>query len=99
MAELREKVRREVDMELRGSCDPVDLGYPYGSQPLQVSAVFQDQYPNYPDYRPPGDRQQFRPANRPNYRQDYPLPVNRNPCYNCTRVGHRMAECPEQCSA
>jgi len=95
MAELWEKVRREVEMELRGSRDPVDLGYPYRSQPLQVSAVFQDQYPKYPDYRPPGDRQQFRPANRPNYRQDYPPPVNRNPCYNCARVGHRMAECPE----
>ena len=82
-------------MELRGSHDPVDLGYHYGSQPLQVSAAFQDQYPNYPDYRPPGDRQQFQPTNRPNYRQDYPPPVNRNPCYNCARVGHRMAECSE----
>jgi len=82
-------------MELQGSRDPVDLGYHYGSQPLQVSAAFQDQYPNYSDHRPPGDRQQFRPTNRPNYRQDYPLPVNRNPCCNCARVGHRMAECPE----
>jgi len=95
IAELREKVRREVEMELRGSRDPVDLGYHYGSQPLQVSAAFQDQYPNYPDYRPPGDHQQFRPTNHPNYRQDYPPPVNRNPCYNCARVEHRMAKCPE----
>jgi len=95
MAELWEKVRREVEMELQGSRDLVDLGYPSGSQPLQVSAIFQDQYPNYPDYRPPGERQQFRPSNHPNYRQDYPPPVHRNPCYNCARVGHRMAECLE----
>jgi len=73
MAELREKVRREVEIELRGTYrDPVDLGcpYTYGGQPLQVSAVFQDQYRNYPDYRPPGEGQQFRPSNRPNCRQD-----------------------------
>jgi len=31
-AELWEKVRRKVEMELRGSRDPVDLGYHYGSQ-------------------------------------------------------------------
>ena len=90
IAELQEKVRREVEMGPRGSRDLVDLGYPYGSQPLQVSSVFQDQYPNYPDYRPLGDRQQFRPANLPNYREPYLPPVNRNPYYNCTRVGHRM---------
>jgi hypothetical protein len=95
--EWREKVRREVEMEMRGTHrGSVDLDNPYlhGSQPLQVSVTFQDQYPNYPEYRPPGDRQQFRPTNRPNYRQDY-QPANRNPCYNCARVGHRMAECPE----
>jgi hypothetical protein len=45
--------------------------YAYGKQPLQVSAGFQEQYPYYHNCRLPGDRQQFHPANRPNYSQDY----------------------------
>ena len=90
MAELREKVRSEVEMELRGAHRvPMDLNYPYthGNQLLLVSAVFQDQYPIYPDYRPPGKRQQFRPAIRPNYRREYRPPTIRNHCYNCARGG------------
>jgi hypothetical protein len=64
-----ELVRREVELEIRGAHQQtIGLNNPcaYGNRPLQVSAVFQEQYPNYPDYSPSGDRQQFHPANRPN---------------------------------
>jgi hypothetical protein len=73
MAELSEKVRREVELEIRGARQETTDWHPYvyGNHLLQVSAVPQQQYPNYPDYLPPGDHQQFRLANRPNYSQDY----------------------------